>query len=616
MRRMFQLLACVSAVTACRDDLAPAPRDQEDISAMVAIAGRIPPRNAHAVGDGISTTSSPIARIDWRSNWDDSTMFARAADSTFILSLKIPGTRRGVWQGRVLVDLKTRAQAVESVRGLARDVQIVRKDSLYPTYIVRVGSVTSLRRLRSLPFVDYVEPDVVRGELTLPMTAGGAGCGINPVGDTGLISSQFGDVMSPSYVRANIPQAWTLSQGENVSLGLADAVISPQNPELFSNPQFGVSGFASGNSSTRWLQQTDPPEGEVCSHAERMAMVMAGPANGQGNVGVAWKANLRSGAALSEVNIQFGPPMSQIARGVRFAANQYSVLPKVVAMAFGQISGSDLLSDVIQDLTWNFDVVFIGAAGTDIPPEVGGDGAIAFPASLPWVLAVTSANASGNPDPGTSNHPLARLSALRDNIVGPMMFTGVHPTLGYCENCLVPHSTFSGSSAATAVISGVAALVRSRFRWMSNEQVRDQLVLRSSQQGGYPFPRPHVDALAALGSFCGRMLDFDANVYVDFESTSDPARVLQVSGINTCGGYQAPMSYLWNASTDEAPMPQFSSGSSVTVTIYPPASISNQYIESGSIFATITDPALGSYVQRHVRIYRRATQCVAAGECP
>jgi subtilisin family serine protease len=334
------------------------------------------------------------------------------------------------------------------------------------------------------------------------------------------------------------------------------------------------------------------------------------------DVGVAWRANLRSGAALTEVNIQFAPPMSQIARGVRFAANQYSLLPKVVAMAFGQLTGSDLLSDVIQDLTWNFDVVFIGAAGTDVPAEVGGDGVIIFPASLPWVLAVTSANASGNPDPGTSNHPLARLSALRDNVVGPMLFSGVHPTLGYCESCLVNHSSFSGSSGATAVISGVASLVRSRFPWMSNEQVRDQLVSRSSPQGVYPFPRPHVDALAALGSFCGRMIDFEPDVYVDFETTSDPPRTLQISGMNSCGGFQAPLSYTWNAATDEEPLPSYSSGASVTVMIFPPSSASSQFVESGSVLATITDPTLGSSVQRHVRIHRRATQCIAAGECP
>jgi serine protease len=536
-------------------------------------------------------------------------MFSRSPDSTFIVALKIPGTNRGFWLGRSLVDSLTLRRAHAVLQRSFPKVRLVRIERDYPLVIARIESREALTAVRRLPFIDYVEPEQVIGDRIRMTDFSQSGCGINPTnGPFDYVSS--GDVISTSYQRANIPEAWELSQGSGVSVGLADAVIDPLNPEIFANNAFPISGFTSGSSGSRTFMQSSPSEGSVCTHAERMAMLIVGPQNGQGNVGVAWKANLRSGAALNNVVIQFGPAMSQVARGVQFAANAYSLEKKVVAMAFGQLTGSDLLTDVITDLSYNHDVLFIGAAGTDLPDE----SILTFPASIGPVLKVSSVQSNGVHDPGTSRSIYVQLVAVKDNVVGPSHFGTVAPE-GY-SNTVVPYSTFGGSSGATAVVTGVAALVRAKFPWMSSYQVLDQLVLRSSVAAGstYSYTKPHVDALAALGGFCGRMVDLPADFFYEFASPSDPPVYVTASSANTCGGYQKSLNYEWRISTDEEPTFRIEGGSSVTFLLYPPPAAQTLYAESGSLYVTVTDPETGRTRQVHTRVHRR-TACVSAGEC-
>src|SRR6185295_16605596 len=79
-----------------------------------------------------------------------------------LVGLRAPGSDRGVVNGRVVV------RRVEQVRGEAAvlnipGIEFVSRDKTLPILRVRIRDKDALRTLRSLPHVDYVEPDLLKG---------------------------------------------------------------------------------------------------------------------------------------------------------------------------------------------------------------------------------------------------------------------------------------------------------------------------------------------------------------------------------------------------------------------------------------------------------------------
>ena len=393
--------------------------------------------------------------------------------------------------------------------------------------------------------------------------------------------------MNPPFVTENLYKAWVISQGSGVTLGLADAVISWNQTEFFATASVPDGGFATGLSAGRIFEQSGG--GSVCSHAPRMAILMAGPRNGRGTNGVAWKANLRSGGALDGPNIQWGPAMTQIMLGVRYAANEENPNTKhVVAMAFGQWDWSDLLADEISRLYYQRDVLFVGAAGTGFPNIFGGSDVVVFPASMPEVLAVSSTTTAGGKDPASSGNAKVELTALTDNLVGNL---NIYSTATN-SNTL---TQLSHSSSATAVISGVAALVRSRFPTLNNVSVRFQLTRRSLGDctPGRQDWKPVVDALAAVGSFCGSNV-LGSIAPVEFNCLYSPAKTVTVYPSPTIG--QNPFTFVWSNGSTQA---------STTYTAYPPQGTTKLWYNTTAVSLTATDPMLGESRTESVFILAR-----------
>jgi hypothetical protein len=505
----------------------------------------------------------------------DSTLFAIGAevDSVFILGLKHPGSKRGNWHGEVFVNSDARSQFAAIVSGSDRGISLVGRDSILPVLYLRISSKDALTWLRRQPFVDYLEPNALpRGDRALLSSDG---CDAPLVTDPVTYDSN-GEIINPPFVTENLYKAWIVSQGGGVTLGLADTRIPSNQTEFYPTASRPDLGFATGLSGGRLFEQQDGG-GADFSHAVRMGIIMAAPRNGIGTNGVAWRANLRSGAALSGINIQWGPSMTQIMLGVRYAANEENGNVKhVVAMAFGQITGSDLLADEIRRLYYQRDVVFIGAAGTGVPNwPGGGSDVVIFPASMPEVLAVSGTTMSGGKDPESSGNAKVELTAIVPNLVGNYNLFTTGPSSATTTQ-------MSHSSSATAVISGVAALVRSRFPQLNNEGVRFQLTRRFL--GGCGTGRndwkPVVDALAAVGSFCGNRLIADI-APVEFNCLYSPAQTITVYTSPVIG--QNPFTFLWGNGSTQA---------STAYTVSPPQGTTKLWYNTTSVSLTATDPLL------------------------
>ena len=561
---------CCCAVVACADSGRPIV-ETPNLFARTDRANAAPERNSDR--DYLDASKR-------YSDESDSSLFrlASTGDTTFVVGVKIPGTRRGVWKGEVYVDETLRRSSQMALSDSSAGFRVVGGDSLLPVLYVKVSTREALAKLRRLPFVDYVEPNTVGKDFS---ARSGDPCGV-PAPGLPISYDANGEIVNPPWVTENIVAAWQVNQGEGVTLGLADALIDFGQTEFYADSWTG--GFTGGLSTGRLFeQQTAAPgvTGSTCSHGSRMATLMAAPRNGYGTNGVAWRANLRSGGAIEGPNIQWGPSITQIMLGVRYAADETDASRKhVVAMAFGQTSHSDLLSDEINRLYYQHDVLFIGAAGTNVPNyPFGGSSVVIFPASKGEVLAVSATELDGTKNPESSGNGKVELTAFSKNLVGGYnIYSWVSGA-----NSSNTVTELNHSSAATAVISGVAALVRTRFPQMTNVQVRAQLLARTltvcNERSDW---KPVVDALAAVGSFCGYRF-MTKPPQVNFASANSPPQTVTVS-LSPLLIPQNTFSHVWfNGSTQ----------TSTTITVYPPPGTPGVWRVAASVSVTGTDHVLG-----------------------
>lgn len=478
-RLTFTLAALSAAVfaAACSDD-ATAPR-------QIQPTGRAR-GNAVVPARGAEVRRSP----SWRDASDTALWQAAAKfDTTFVIGLKAPGSARGIYHGIVQMNRPQWTGAIAALKA-RNDLELHTADSTRAPYVsVKIRRIGALALIRRLPFVDYVEPRHVDVQF---FSSGGCGPEYLSTGQMSIQASNGGyDIASSKLPAMGITSAWSYSTGAGVTIGLTD-----QGVDDSPGSDFDVVNFASGDSYGRTFSQeglnTGIDEFSVCDHGTRMANLMAAPRNGRGVVGVAYRANVFSDFFESSPLLinQEGDAMVALDEAYRHGS-------KVVVMAWGALTWLDFVSDIIDQDYYVHDVLFVGAAGTCVDgssacPRMG---SAVFPAEKAEVLAATGNNWDGSRP--TDNYDFG------DKPQGMVTYTSLATVLSQSEGGGL--GQLNGSSAATAVMGGVAALVRSRYPSMTNTQVMDRLVA-TSDNACHNAPlawRSHfVNALAAVGGPC------------------------------------------------------------------------------------------------------------------
>lgn len=182
-------------------------------------------------------------------------------------------------------------------------------------------------KLRHLPFVDYVEPGLIREGF---QSADGIGCSYE--GYTGsTMYSPTGDIMSPLYGRMQVDRAWKRSNGSGITVGLIDTGIYQVSAEIINH--FGVDAFGTGvNRSATYAYTSGFISGLIpygfCSHGTRMAGIIGAPRNADGPIGVAWGSNLLSVRHNDDVVAWSTSSAVEAIRTAGYGSN-------VIAMAWG-----------------------------------------------------------------------------------------------------------------------------------------------------------------------------------------------------------------------------------------------------------------------------------------
>lgn len=292
----------------------------------------------------------------------------------------------------------------------------------------------------------------------------------------------------------HVTQAWQTSKGSGVTIALLDTGVAPQHPDL------AGSVISSGQDFTN---SGEKPGGQFFGiHGTAMASLIVGHGHGAGSpdgvLGVAPEAKLlsvrvtldSSDPLLSDSGIVSGLPAA-IAAGIRYAvangaqvidlpldpAQSLSALTATpfpanqentnsgqqgtasaadAAAAAGAAGGSTAEQQAVQ-FALSKGVVLVAPAGdnnttTDSPN---------FPAAYPGVISVGAFDSSLTKTPFTSHQSYVTLTAAGSGMIAAV------PGGGY--------ATVTSTSAASAIVTGIAALIKSQYPELTPAQVSQAL---------------------------------------------------------------------------------------------------------------------------------------------
>lgn len=491
---------------------------------------------------------------------------ASKVGNAFAIGVKSPGARRGIYKATRLVDQNVWAQAPE-ILGRKSGVEIYKVDDILPLIKARITDYSTFVLIRRLPFVDYIEPALIaHSDLRLSDSGCDYPNNANPLG----AYDSYGDFIPRSYSKSNVDWAWYYAPeaGAGVTIGLVDTGVDRAVPEL-------GSAFLTGASSGRWFTETSTIGGgaSTCSHGTRMAGVTSAPRNGVGPVGVAYKANLYSSWGQEVVLSTNGVDQQQ---AIRDAANGGA---SVIAMAWTTIYGSECVNDEINYNYYYRNVLFVGSAGTT--PAGFSQNYVMFPASKWEVLAVSAADYDGYRDNQShygpqldlvSYHPIATVGAPGRNL-----------------------DELANSSSAAAFVTGVAAVVRARYPWMSNRQVMDRMIATAGAVcRHYSAFGPIVNAEAAVGGICE--LYANGPLLVEFNDGDPQCKTATYSAVRSGG--VGPFSYQWNWGDPGTP----SNTQSMQQTFCRPATTVDDY---AWVYFHLTDHGVGAPPRQSAAVYTR-----------
>lgn len=269
-----------------------------------------------------------------------------------------------------------------------------------------------------------------------------------------------------------IPEAHKITKGEGVTVAVIDGGVYAAHPDLKGQVLPG----RSFSPEVRDDGRADPDR--EAGHGTAMAGIIAGRGGGVNReLGIAPKARI--------LPVALGPegPGRDLPSALRYAADAGA---DVINLSIGG-QGSDFRITEAARYALDKGAVLVAAAGNRRT-----DRAVPTPGNIPGVLTVGATGKSGSLWSGSVTGPEVALAAPGERIIAPAP-PPVSPN-GY--------GVSDGTSNATAIVSGVAALVRARYPELDAANVVNRLI-RTARDRGAPGRDPEygfgvVDVLAAL----------------------------------------------------------------------------------------------------------------------
>jgi serine protease len=495
-RRLYPALAWLTIVAASCQGVG-----QTSSSGQLRASG-VPPRSDH--GKVVAQATDLL----WRALSDSSPDITpgtsdqhKSSAVTVAVGLRDPTLPRGVWRASLLLNGAERGMAESSIRQI-RGVHVIDRDNDVPAIALKVDNMASLDALQRSPYLDYLEPL----HIDIEQASTPPGCSTALYAGPVTRDPSSGSIIPWNFRLMGVDKAWQRSAlaGRGMTIAIVDVGLEPTQTLL------QMPAFATGLSINRLVENLgsnnfwpfQPPDNPwaTCNHGTRVAGLAAAPRNGASTVGVAWGANLITMKTHDNGEEIWGNNAFWIARGIQIARHDGA---RIINMAFGTLPAFafldynfNYLSDVIKFEYYRTDlpsVIFVGAAGTFVGGCAVFPGGVVFPANLPEVLAVAGVDRDrrSTANSWSCEGPQVAVAAEVD--------AGVETT-GVGINDVV---TVGGSSGATAMVSGILALI-----WAEHPNAtREEVVTRLFQSADFWSHNTGsigwgvVDAYKAIGGF-------------------------------------------------------------------------------------------------------------------
>ena len=262
-----------------------------------------------------------------------------------------------------------------------------------------------------------------------------------------------------SYLETlGVPGAWDVTTGsDTVVVAVLDTGVDAAHPDLGGRMVAG-----------RNVVDADDDTTDVLGHGTKMAGILGAVTNnGVGGAGVAWAVKIMPVKVTT--NSTGAATDTDIAAGMTWAVDHGA---RVINLSLGSPGDTSVLQTAV-DYATAHDVLVVAAAGNS------GSDAPEFPAGCRGVLAVGATDAAGRRTPFSNFGPWVDVNAPGVAIVTPKANSA-----GF--------TTATGTSAATALVSGIAVLLRAAYPGAPQGEIADRL--RRSARGRGPVGVEGVDA--------------------------------------------------------------------------------------------------------------------------
>jgi len=271
----------------------------------------------------------------------------------------------------------------------------------------------------------------------------------------------------------DVPAAWSLSEGANVTVAVIDSGVDPHVSDLtnsvISGPDY--TGLSTSPSNPNWGM-----------HGTWMASIIAGHGDdggGDGIIGVAPKAKILSIRVIPDTTDpgykkydgeQESKIQDELAEGIREAVRRHA---QVISMSIGYSAPSGVVRAALQ-YAYSKGIVLVASSGNSgnndehhVRSSDRNWAPVSFPAEYPGVLSVGAVTMARQPASFSSGNLSVKVAAPGDAV----------PAQGRNGE----YYTVKGTSPACALVAGVAALIKSEYPKITPAQVMDALTTTAHQ---------------------------------------------------------------------------------------------------------------------------------------
>lgn len=328
-------------------------------------------------------------------------------------------------------------------------------------HVLRVAPGTVEATLRSFsrnPLVEFAEPNGYVRAFVVPN---------DPCIDPASCPHPTSDGSPPGqwyWAKVQAYAAWDLTTGNCINVAVVDTGIDVGDPSGLPPDTPHPDLHAPGCVPTLVKSYVSGETGnDDHSHGTHIAGTIGARTNNNlGIAGASWSTRLIGVKVLNWIG---SGTWGQVANGIRYAADNGA---KVINLSLGGPTGSRTLQNAV-NYAWNRGAVLVCAAGNN------GNTAASYPAFYTNCLAVAASDQNDNRPSWSTYGSWVEVAAP-----GVGIFSTMQDTFEWCSLCWLygyfeGYDTLSGTSMATAVVSGLAALVWASGLCSTNLCVRTRI---------------------------------------------------------------------------------------------------------------------------------------------